>query len=75
MRAILEFFAAIGDFISGAFQFLLSCVADLVYIVQLTAKAVAAIPSYLRLLPPSVIALLTTIFAVVVLYKIFGREG
>lgn len=75
MNAILKFFSGVADLIGGAIDFLIGLVADLVYIVQLTAKAVATLPYYLRLLPPTVIVLLTTIFAVVVLYKIFGREG
>lgn len=75
MDAILGFFSGLADLIGGAVDFLIGFLADLLYIAQLTAKAVGAIPGYLALLPSPVIALLTTIFAVVVLYKIFGREG
>lgn len=75
MNAILDFFASLADIIGGAVDFLLGLIADLVYIAQITAKAVSSIPGYFAFLPPEVIALLVTIFAIVVLYKIFGREG
>lgn len=75
MNAILEFFAGVGDLLRGAVEFLIGVIADIVYLAQLTAKAVAAIPSYFALLPSPVVGLLTTIFAVVVIYKILGREG
>lgn len=74
MDAIIKFFAGIADLLSGAFGFLLDLAADIVYITQLTAKAVSAIPSYFTWLPPQVLALLLTIFGVVVIYKILGRE-
>lgn len=75
MNAVIKFFAGLGDVLRGAVELLIGLIADLLYIIQLTAKAVSAIPSYFGMLPSSVVALLTTIFAVVVLYKIFGREG
>lgn len=75
MGALLDFFTGFADLAVGAFEFLLGIIRDIVYIVQLTAKAVAAIPGYLALLPTPVVSLLMTIFAVVVIYKILGREG
>lgn len=75
MDAILGFFSGVADLAVGAFDFLLGIIRDLVYIVQLTAKAVTAIPGLFRLLPPSCVSLLVVIFGVVVIYKILGREG
>lgn len=75
MDAIIGFFSAIGDFIVGGFDFLLGIIRDLVYIVKLTGKAVGAIPRLFSFLPPAAVALLVTIFGVVVIYKILGREG
>ena len=75
MGAIIDFFTGIADLATGAFEFLIGIVRDIVYIVQLTGKAVAAIPGYLAILPAPIIAILMTIFAVVVIYKILGREG
>lgn len=75
MDAIIKFFTGIGDLFVGAFEFLIGICADIVYIAKLTARAVAAIPSFFAWLPAPVVALLGTIFAVVVVYKILGREG
>lgn len=65
---IFDFFGAIIDFIVGF-------VADLVNVVKNTAEAVAEIPNYFDWLPPEVIAIIVSIFAVVVIYKVIGREG
>lgn len=75
MQAIIDFFKAISDGVSAALGFLLSFIEDTVYVIQLTGEFVAQIPSYLGWLPSSVLAVVVSIFAVVVIYKILGREG
>lgn len=75
MDAILGFFSGVADLAVGAFDFLLGILRDLVYIVQVTAKAVTAIPGLFRLLPSACLSVLVVIFGVVVIYKILGREG
>lgn len=75
MDAIIKFFAGIGDLLASAVDFLIGIIADIVYLVQLTAKAVTAIPSFFAWLPSPVVAMIVTIFGVVVIYKILGREG
>lgn len=75
MTAILNFIQGIADGVQAAIAFLLTVIEDIAYIVQLTAKFVVQIPTYLSFLPPSVVALIVSIFAVVVIYKILGREG
>lgn len=75
MRAIIKFFTGIADLLSGAIDFLIGFIADIVYLVRLTGKAVSAIPGLFALLPSSAVALIGVIFTVVVLYKILGREG
>lgn len=75
MSAIIKFFTGIGDLLTGAINFLIGIIADIVYIVQLTGKAITAIPSFFAWLPTPVVTMLVTIFGVVVVYKILGREG
>lgn len=75
MSAIIDFFTGIADLLTGAIDFLIGFIADIVYIVQLTGKAITAIPSFFMWLPSPVVAMLLTIFGVVVIYKILGREG
>ena len=75
MKDIIEFFTGIGDAITSMIDFLISFVQDIVYIVKLTGEFVLQIPSYFAWLPSEAVALLVTIFAIVVIYKIAGREG
>lgn len=75
MDALLQFFQGIGTAITSIFDFIFSMVSDLVYLVGLTGKFLAHIPSYFSWLPPQLLTLLVSIFSIVVLYKIFGREG
>lgn len=75
MRTIIKFFKGLAKVIGGLVDFAIGFIGDILYLVQLTAEAVASIPSYFSWVPPPVLALLLTIFSVVVLYKILGREG
>lgn len=75
MDVIIGFFRGIADVLVGAVDFLIGILTDLVYVVRLTGRAVSAIPNFFSLLPPPALAVLVTIFAVVVIYKILGREG
>lgn len=75
MDAIVSFFTGLGNAIVSAFDFVISFFADLVYVIQLLGKVVLSIPGYFSWLPGSVSALLITLFAIVVIYKILGREG
>lgn len=74
MGAITNFIQGIADGLLAIVDFVGGLIEDVLYIVQITAEFVAQIPDYLSFLPPELIALITTIFAVVVIYKILGRE-
>lgn len=75
MDAIVQFFSAIGDAIVSVFDFIVAFFMDLVYMIHLLGIFIVQIPSYFNFLPPGMSALLILIFGIVVLYKIFGREG
>lgn len=72
---MVQFLSAIGDAIVSAINFVISFFGDVVYMIQLTGKFLLAIPSYLSWLPPSLVASIMTIIAIVVVYKVIGREG
>lgn len=74
MKAIVDFLSGIGDGIMAVVDFVIGFFEDVVYVVKLTGEFVLQIPSYLSWLPPEVLAIVVTIFTVVVLYKILGRE-
>lgn len=74
MSAILTFIQGIADGVSAALDFLLGLVEDVAFLAKTCAAFVVKIPEYLSFLPASVLALIVSIFAVVVIYKILGRE-
>lgn len=75
MDALLQFFDGIATAITSAFDFVFSFFVDLVYLVGLTGRFLLQIPSYFSFLPDELLASLITLFSLVVLYKIIGREG
>ena len=75
MDALISFFEGIGNAIVSAFNFVVSLVSDIVYMIQLTGKFLAQIPSYFSWIPAEITTLLIVLFSVVVIYKILGREG
>lgn len=74
MAELLEFVSGIADGVLALIEFLGDMVTDTLYVVQLTGSFVASIPDYFAWLPPEVLAVIVSIFAIVVLYKILGRE-
>lgn len=75
MDSVIEFFKGIGEAIVSVFDFLVSLFEDLVYVITLLGKFIAQVPSYFSWLPTELIVILSSILAVVVIYKIMGREG
>lgn len=63
------------NFFSSLWELLVNLVNDVVFVVQSLAKVVTTIPSYFNWLPAGVLATLVVIIAVVVIYKVMGREG
>lgn len=74
MDAILGFFEGIANAITGAFEFLISIVQDIVYLVQLTGRMLVQIPMMLTWVPSPVLAILSIGITVAVLFKVLGRE-
>lgn len=75
MSSIIEFFKGIAVAIVAAFDFLISFFNDLVYVIKLLGKFILQIPSYFSWLPAELLLILSSIIAIVVIYKIMGREG
>jgi phage-related protein len=72
---IAEILQNIGNFFSTVWDFIINFFTEIVYIIKLLASVVANIPSYFTWLPGSVIALIGLAVALVVIYKVVGREG
>lgn len=75
MGAIVKFFEGFATAISAIINFVVDMVADLLYIIKLTGQFLVNIPSYFSWLPAPVLAVIVSIFGIVVIYKIMGREG
>lgn len=73
MDAIINLFTTIGTVITSTVDFLVSMVMDIVYVVQLGVEFLATIPAYFAWLPSPVLALLLTIFSVMIILKVAGR--
>lgn len=75
LGVIKSFFLGITNVITSLIDFVVGLVEDLVYMVKLLTTFIAKLPQMFSWLPSSVVAILLTIFGVVVVYKIMGREG
>lgn len=75
MAGLFDFIAGIGEAIGAAFNFFISFISDIVYVVELTASFLTQIPSLFAWLPGAISALIVTGFGIVVVYKVLGREG
>lgn len=74
LSSIANILADIGNFFSSIVSFITKLFSDLVYVVQLIGETVAEIPSYFSWLPASVVAAIVALFAIVVIYKVLGRD-
>lgn len=75
MQAILDFFTGLIDIVFSLVDFVISFIGDLLYVIQLTGNFLLQIPNYFGWLPSAFVTLIVTIFGVVVIYKVLGREG
>lgn len=75
LETIKNAFLGFINLITSLVDFVVGIIKDIVYVVKLTGSFVAKIPQLFSWLPAPVIALFVTIFAIVVIYKILGREG
>ena len=75
MDSIKDYLISIGEFFSSIYDFVIDFFEDIAYLVKLTGEFVAKIPEYFAWLPAPVLAAIVSLFAVVVIYKVLGREG
>ena len=71
--SVLSFFTSIGEFIVKIGEYAFKAIADLLYVGEVAAKVVVDFPSYINWLPSSVVVLLSSIIAVIVILRISGR--
>lgn len=72
---MIDILMSIWNVITGLVDFVIGIIMDLVYVIQLLAEFIINIPSYFVWLPSPVVVMIVTIFGIVVIYKVLGREG
>lgn len=75
MSAIIDFFSGIADVISSVIDFIVNFSQDLVYGVKLLGSFFLNIRGYFEFfLPGAAVALFITLFGIVIVYQILGRN-
>lgn len=75
LNTIKEFLVGFVEVVTSLVDFVIGFITDLVYVVNLCSSFVLKIPSYFTWLPDVSVTLIVTMFGIVVIYKILGREG
>lgn len=75
LETIKNLFLSVADVITSLVDFVVGMITDLVYVVKLCGSFALKIPTLFSWLPTPAVAIIVSIFAVVVIYKILGREG
>ena len=75
LSAIFDAITGFIDSVMTCVDFLIDTIKDILYVVKLTAETVASIPDYFSWMPAAALGTLVTIFGIVVIYKVLGREG
>lgn len=74
MEAIIKMLKGFISTVSSICDFIVDFFADLVYVITLLGKFVLEIPMYFSWLPGELIALVATLFSLVIIYMVLGRK-
>lgn len=75
MAELVRIFKTVAELIINLVKFIPKLLADLVMVIELVLGAVSQLPTLFIVFPSVISALLISVFGVVVIYKILGREG
>ena len=73
MDALFSWLGGFGSAISGAFDFLVDLVLDLVYLVQVLGRFLGLIPVFFSWIPAPLMGIITVAISMAVIFKILGR--
>ena len=71
---ISEILTNIANFFSTVWNFIINVFREIVYIIEILTTTLINMPSYFVWLPATITILLTTALAIIVIYKIMGRD-
>lgn len=75
MSAVANFFSSVGDLLVSLGQWFIDTLLDLWYAISMMIDFSLMLPQVFAWLPASAVLVMTMTFAIVVIYKILGREG
>lgn len=76
MQTLVDILNSIGEGLKTAIDFLGGFIEDLVKMAEMLAEGMATVPVWLGyFFPEELVFILVTVFAIVVIYKLLGREG
>lgn len=75
MGGLYDLLGGLADLLWSIGKFLIDVILDLVYVVGLLGSLMVRIPDMIGWLPGTCISLTVTVFTIVLIYKILGREG
>lgn len=75
MLGVFGFIRGLFDIIVSLIDMTFVIIKDTLYIIGITREYYHNIPNYFAWMPSPFITLICTIFSVVIIYKILGREG
>lgn len=74
MQAIINMISGFFEAFGKIIDFIVDFFMDLVFVITTLGQFVIEIPGYFVWLPSEIIALIVTIFSIVVIYMILGRK-
>lgn len=74
MQWLADLLTELGNLIKNGFEAVMSFFTDIANLGAQVGKAVASIPNFLSGLPAELLTLFISLFAIVALYKILGRD-
>ena len=75
LNSIFEFLEILFSPILTLIDVVIGFIRDIVYLITLLSTFVLELPALFEFLPNTCVILLLSVFGLVVLYKIIGREG
>lgn len=70
-----QFLQTIADFFVAIFDIVMSLIRDIIEMIKMLGQFLTKIPDLFQWLPSAAVGMIVTIFGIVVIYKVLGREG
>lgn len=74
MKALVDMLSGFFTLVDQIVDFIVNLFSDLLYVITLVGSFMMNIPDYFGWLPTACISMIVTVFGVVLVYKIVGRE-